>query len=74
MAKIKHLTVTVKYRVGLGDISLPKKVLDQLNQAADNGHDIEMNDQRYPLAGDWLSDTIQERNCMDWECEIEELK
>ncbi|MFE2861002.1 hypothetical protein [Sphingobacterium multivorum] len=74
MAKIKDITVSVTYRVGLGGITLPKKVLDQLNEAADKGHDIDMSDHRYPLAADWLNNTIREGDCMDWKCEIEELR
>lgn len=72
--KIKHLSVTVKYRVGLGRLNMPKKVYEEIDKAMDNGHDIDMNDHRYPNAADWLADTIQERDCMDWNCEVDDLQ
>lgn len=72
MAKLKRIEVKVTYRVGLGDLEVPKDVLDELKEAG--AKTINMQDLKYPAAAEWLNDTIQERDCWDWECEIEELE
>lgn len=74
MKTVKDLTVKVTYRVGLGDVEMPQKVYDQIVEAAENGDDIDPSDPRkYADAADWLSENIRERDCMDWEAEIEEV-
>jgi hypothetical protein len=74
MVTIKDLTVKVTYRVGLGGVEMPEKVHQQLLEASENGDEIEMGGiSKYPDAYDWLSDNIRERDCMDWEAEIEEV-
>jgi len=74
MRTVKDLTVEVKYRVGLGDVEMPQKVYDQLIEATENGDVIDPSGMlKYPEASEWLSDNIRERDCMDWECEIEEI-
>ena len=75
MAKIETLEVTVKYRVELGGLNVPKKVLEQLNHAIDNGRELGTDTQtgEYAEASSWLMDNIQEKDCMDWECEIDDL-
>lgn len=71
--KIDNLTVTVKYRVGLGKLKVPKKVYDQLIAAEKRGDTLEPDNMKYPDATEWLSDNIREKDCMDWECEIYDL-
>lgn len=76
MAKIESLDVTVKYRVGLGGVTLPKKVLQQLEDAELNGHTLDLNsrdNEKYRDATEWLIDNIKERDCYEWQCEIDEL-
>ncbi len=74
MVTIKDLTVKVTYRVGLGEVEMPEKVHQQLLEASENGDEIEMGGiSKYPDAYEWLSDNIRERDCMDWEAEIEEV-
>ncbi|WP_299576638.1 hypothetical protein [uncultured Sunxiuqinia sp.] len=73
MRKVEDLQVTVTYRVGLGDVSMPEKVYKQLFDAAKNGDEIDGSSMTYSDAAEWLSDNIRERDCMDWECEIDEL-
>lgn len=76
MAKIESLDVTVKYRVGLGGLNVPKKVLEQLEDAANNSKTLDLDtrgDKRYAEATEWLIDNIKEADCMDWECEIDDL-
>ena len=74
MVTIKDLTVKVTYRVGLGEVEMPEKVHQQLLEASENGDEIEMcGISKYPDAYEWLSDNIRERDCMDWEAEIEEM-
>lgn len=75
MAKIETLEVTVKYRVGLGGLDVPKKVFEQLSQAIDDGKSLGTDTQigQYEDATSWLMDKIRERDCMDWECEIDDL-
>lgn len=74
MKTIKDLTVEVKYRAGLGDVEVPQNVYDQLMEASDNGDVIDPSYySKYSEAAEWLTDNIRERNCMDWECEIEDI-
>jgi len=75
--KIKKLNVTVTYSVGLGNLSnVPKKVVEQLEEAYDSGHTIASFDvgQPYQEAMDWLVENIKQRDCFDWECEIDNLE
>lgn len=74
MKTVKDLTVEVKYRVGLGNVEVPDDVFEQLVEAADNWDRIDptmMN--KYVEAAEWLTENIRERDCMDWECEIEDI-
>ena len=74
MRTVKDLTVEVKYRVGLGNVEVPDDVFEQLVEAADNWDRIDptmMN--KYVEAAEWLTENIRERDCMDWECEIEDI-
>lgn len=75
MVTIKDLTVKVTYRVSLGDIEIPKKVHQQLLEAKESGDEINMGEQdsRYQDAYEWLSCNIRERDCMDWDAEIEDV-
>lgn len=74
MKTVKDLIVEVKYRVRLGDVEMPQKVYDQLIEATDNGDVIDpIGMPKYPEAAEWLSDNIRERDCMDWECEIQDI-
>lgn len=72
---VKDLTVKVTYRVGLGDVEMPKKVHEQLIKASEKGDEIEMGGiiSKYPDAYAWLSDNIRERDCMEWSAEIEDV-
>lgn len=74
MKKIKNLTVKVTYRVGLGDVEMPDEVYEQLTEAAEDGDTIESGGIKYTEAAEWLSNNIRERDCMDWEAEIEEAE
>lgn len=73
MAKIEHISVKVTYRVGLGGLKVPKKILDQLNELAKRGDEIEQGRTGFNEAEDWLNDNIRERDCFDCVYEIEEL-
>lgn len=76
MAKINNINVKVTYYVGLGNIKAPTEVINQLNDAADNSKTLDLNtrnDYDYSLATEWLIDNIKERDCCDWECEIEDI-
>lgn len=76
MAKIETLEVTVKYRVGLGGLNVPKKVIEQLESAVNNYKELGMDtrdDKRYAEATEWLIDNIKERDCFDWSAEIDDF-
>lgn len=75
MKTIKDLSVKVTYRVGLGNLKVPKKVYDQLNEIVDEGGEVDGTGmEEYPEATEWLTNNIRERDCMDIEYEIEELE
>jgi hypothetical protein len=73
MKVVENLTVQVTYRVGLGGVDMPKKVYKQLVKAAKNGDSIDPSLMEYSDVGEWLVDNIKERDCMDWQAEIEDI-
>lgn len=73
MPKIKHITVKVTYTVGLGGVTAPKKVIDQLSEIADTGDSIDYSDHRYHEVADWILSNIKERDCFQSEFEIQDL-
>lgn len=73
IVKVEDLWVKVTYEVKLGDLEIPKDVYDEIIGAGEKGKDIEMNSLEYSNAEGWLSQNIQERDCMDWKCEIIDL-
>lgn len=72
---VKDLSVKVTYRVGLGNVEMPKKVYKQILKAAENSKELDptMMDKQYQEAANWLTENIKERDCMDWEVEIEDV-
>ena len=73
MKTVKDLSVTVKYKVGLGNIKMPEKVYKQIVEAAEKGNTIQGTGLKYSDAAEWLSDNIKERDCFEWETEIDDV-
>ena len=74
MKKIKDLTVTVTYTVGLHDVEVSEKVYDDLNALADKGRvncDLMNLDEQVCTGFEWLSDHIHESDACDWNYEID---
>ena len=73
--KVEDLTIKVTYKVGLGDVEMPKEVYEQLLLASENWKEIDstMLDEEYQEAADWLRDNIKEADCMDWVAEVDEI-
>lgn len=74
MEELRTIDVVVRYSVGLGGVEIPKDVLKELDIATDKCHEVSLNDSRYPKLGDWLAETIRERDCMDWSFEVTDYK
>ena len=77
MKKIKDLTVTVTYTVGLCDVEVSEKVFNALNALADRGcvHcNLVGQDEQVDTAFEWLGDNINEGDACNWEYEIEEME
>lgn len=73
MKNIKELRVKITYEVGLGDLEMPIEVYNEIEEAGENGNDIEMNSLKYPKAEQWLYQNIKESDCVEWKTEIIEL-
>ncbi len=74
MVKVKELTIEVTYRVGYGEVEMPENVYNQLVEASEKGHKLEMGrSDRYTEALNWLSNNIKEADSMDWEADVEEI-
>ena len=71
--KVERLWVKVTYEVDLGDLEIPKDVLDELETAFDECREIKMGDFRFDKASEWLSENIKEADCMECDYEIEDL-
>lgn len=76
MQKIKDLTVKVTYEVGLGDLEMPIDVYNEIQEADENGHDIDgmSSAGKYLKASEWLGKNIKESDCMEWKAEVIELR
>jgi len=68
---VKKLNLTITYKVGYGDVKMPKEIYEQLLKAAENGEEIEMH--KYPDVADWMSSNVAERDCFDWKAEIDSV-
>ena len=74
MKTVKNLSVTVTYKVALGDVEMPEKVYAQIVDAAEKGREIEgTGGKHYSDASEWLSSNIKERDCFEWSTEIDEV-
>lgn len=74
MIKVENFTVTVKYTVGLGDVEIPYDVYEELERGYDEMYGFDPSRVKYLKACDWLTQNIQESDCMDWELEIDEME
>lgn len=77
MKRIKDLTVTVTYTVGLSDVEVNEKVFDALKALADRGcvHcDLVDRDEQVGIAFEWLGDNICEADACNWEYEITDME
>jgi len=70
---VKDLKVTVTYTVGLGNIDMPEEVYEQLVEANENGSKIDPTLMIDEEAEEWISAKISERDCMEWEAEIDDI-
>jgi hypothetical protein len=68
--KVRHLTVTVKYMVGYGDVTMPKNVHQELEKASEKCEAIDMHSSKYPNAAEWLNNNVREKDCMEWEADV----
>ena len=74
---IKKIRVTISYSVGLGELNVDKKTYSELKELFENGVNITLGDvaeMQFPNASEWLRENIKERDCYNWECEIDEFK
>ena len=73
--KVNDLWVKVTYEVRLGDLEIPQEVFDEINKSIEDNRDIDTMSglDRYPQASEWLTENIQERDCMEWKAEIVEI-
>ena len=75
--KIKKIRVTINYSVGLGELNVDKKTYSELKELFENGVNVTLGDvseMQFPNASEWLRNNIKERDCYNWECEIDEFK
>ena len=71
--KIKTLSVTVTYSVGLEDLSIPENVYQELLQAAEEDSTITPDGVEYGLAAFWLFNNITQDDGYKWAITIDEL-
>ncbi len=70
MKTVKDITVKVTYQVGLGNLKVTE-VYKLLKKCCDEGDTIDLSDNG--KLRDWLTSNIQERDCCEWEAEIEDF-
>lgn len=71
MKLIEGITVKVTYQVGLGSLEVADEMYNALKKCHKDGDIIDLSD--YSKLRDWLTSNIQERDCCEWEAEIEEF-
>lgn len=75
MKNIKELAVTITYTIGLGNIDIPENIYNELEKAYDNNDTLDsfstLTLNKYSNAIDWLAENVKEKDCMNWECEID---
>lgn len=77
MKNINELTIKVTYTISLQDVHVSEKVYEELLEANNSFKILSPNFvsvNRYSNALDWISDNIEEKDCFEWECEIEEIE
>lgn len=72
MAKVK-IDVTVKYTVSLSDVEVNDEMAQLLVQFAHETIDTCESSGEKAKVADWIADHINERDCCDYEAEIEDL-
>ena len=73
MKTIKNLSVTVTYKVGLGNIKMPENIYAEIIEAIENCDSIKGVGEKYQNASEWLSSNIRERDCFDWETNVDNI-
>lgn len=66
------IKVKVTYSVGLGDIDVSQEVLTELQESCADV--CEVDELKHAEAYWWLVSKIKEKDCYDWNVEIEHLK
>lgn len=74
MKSIKEITVTVKYRAGLGGFKCSEEVYQELKEAFEECHEIDATGRGYDKASEWLSNHIRESDAIDISYEIDEFE
>lgn len=71
MKTIKHLTVTVTYHAGFGDVEVPDNVFEVLSQGGQfDFDDYRLSDKERETL-DWLNENIKESDAYSGEYEFE---
>jgi hypothetical protein len=71
--EIETLKVTVTYTVELGKAEMTEVVKNRLMKASKENEELNPNRIQDGETGDWIFDNINEKDAMDWECEITEI-
>lgn len=71
MKTIKKLTITVTYTVGLDNVEVPDEVYDDLTKHYDDNVWSVPEDS---IAAEWIADNIEEKDAMDRDYEINDLR
>lgn len=71
--EIKTLKVTVTYTVELDKAEMTDVVKNRLMKANKENEELNPNVIQDGETGDWIFHNINEKESMDWECEITEI-
>jgi hypothetical protein len=70
---VKDLQVKVTYTVGYGNVEMPKSIYKALLETAEEGDCIEMGEMDKEELCSWLQANVKEKDCYNWEAEIEDI-
>lgn len=74
MKRLKNLTVSCTYTVGLTDVEVPDEVYEGLASRDDFAADMLNLTDEEGAAFEWLWDNIEERDAMEWKFRVDDME
>ena len=74
MKRLKNLTVSCTYTVGLTDVEVPDEVYEGLASRDDFAAGLSDMSDEESAAFEWLWENIEEQDATEWECRVDDME